>query len=755
MIDDPQLGILNPGDVLNNTYVVAELVASGGTGEVYRATNRVSGREIAVKILKAEFAKDEQFTNLMKREASVLHEVIDDCVVRYYDLLESDLHGGFLFIVMEFIHGPSLAENMRTAGPVDADVLLKVAERVLLGLMAAHEKNAFHRDLSPDNVILRDGDPAQSTLIDFGIAKDVNEGAKTVVGGGFAGKYQYAAPEQMEGNADARSDLYSLGMTLVGAYRGQSPSKGSSLMEIISAKAIKPDISDMTGQLHDLVSRLVEPDPNNRFQTAADALKFLQPGTAAPLSTPPDDEKTVVLQKGAVLSPIVKPGSSPPAPAPPSTEGTIEALQREIEEPEKSRTGVWLALLVLVVAGVGGGVWFSGILSPTPDPITPDVKIVTDPALPVADPYVLSVERTSKNDPLALRGNLPSAEAIPKITTQLEEQLDTFAVLAEVTPADGVPLDGWAEKIVQIAVIFDQIDAWKVSASGTSVTLTAKAQNPAEKVALLNATEAVLQGSGMTIIDEIAIIVASVDLAGLKAALQSLQSCGPLQLTGGSGGAVAPDDTLSVAGNLANATEISRIQAMLSEAAPGRPVTNSMTVLNNSVCQAMAQLPSGSQADNLTSAFYRNSVDDQLAPGSAYHLGDNPVIDIVLPTAIEGFLSVIFVSLDEQVFHLLPHQARDQNKLSDIGSTDGDSRIVRVAFPVAEASIEKLGFKVVEPLGANLLIAVVTPERLFDDLRPRAESTSAFVEALAGRVKDFQSNSDTHIVAYRPLITKP
>ena len=177
-------GILNSGDVLNNTYVISDLVASGGTGEVYRATNRASGREIAIKILKAEFAQDEQFTNLMKREASVLHEVIDDCVVRYYDLLESDLHDGFLFIVMEFIHGHSLADYMRDSGPVAADVLLQVTERILRGLQAAHDKNAFHRDLSPDNILLRDGDPAQATLIDFGIAKDVNEGAKTVVGDG-------------------------------------------------------------------------------------------------------------------------------------------------------------------------------------------------------------------------------------------------------------------------------------------------------------------------------------------------------------------------------------------------------------------------------------------------------------------------------------------------------------------------------------------------------------------------------------------
>ena len=334
MNDDTSEGILNPGDVLNNTYVITELVASGGTGEVYRATNRVSGREIAVKILKAEFAQDEQFINLMKREASVLHEVIDPSVVRYYDLLESDIHGGFLFIVMEFIHGQSLADEMRRSGPIAASVLLKVAKRILLGLKAAHGKNAFHRDLSPDNIILRDGDPEQATLIDFGIAKDVNEGAKTVVGDGFAGKYQYAAPEQMEGQADGRSDLYSLGMTLIGAFRGQSPSAGSSLMQIIRAKADKPDISDMAGSLHSLVSRLVEPDPDDRFSSPQEALDFMRSGMEQAAKPYFDDSKTVMIRpSGSRKRASARPEIITPAPLPPKSVPPTQSVPSQIKTP--------------------------------------------------------------------------------------------------------------------------------------------------------------------------------------------------------------------------------------------------------------------------------------------------------------------------------------------------------------------------------------------------------------------------------------
>jgi serine/threonine protein kinase len=203
---------LHAGELLNNTYVIEKLIGSGGTGEVYLAKNIVSGRKFAIKILKREFSQNEAFINLMRREADVLHNVINDAVVRYNELLKSEMHGGFVFLVMEFIEGQQLAEIMQSTGAMDANALLQIAARMGQGLAAAHAQNAFHRDISPDNIILPGGNPTKAKLIDFGIARDISENAQTVVGGGFAGKYQYASPEQLNGDVDARSDLYSLGV---------------------------------------------------------------------------------------------------------------------------------------------------------------------------------------------------------------------------------------------------------------------------------------------------------------------------------------------------------------------------------------------------------------------------------------------------------------------------------------------------------------------------------------------------------------
>jgi len=219
-------GLLKPGAVLNNTYRIEGLVGEGGTGEVYRAVNTASERTVAVKILKEQFSQDPKFIDLMRRE--LLHNVSDDAVVRYYDLLRTaDDQGGLYFLVMDYIDGPSVADLMNK-GPVSVDTLMILARRVTQGLAACHGASIFHRDISPDNIILRDGDPAQATLIDFGIAKDVRPDAKTVVGGGFAGKYEYAAPEQLDGIADGRSDIYSFGMTLIAAARGESPKLAAS-----------------------------------------------------------------------------------------------------------------------------------------------------------------------------------------------------------------------------------------------------------------------------------------------------------------------------------------------------------------------------------------------------------------------------------------------------------------------------------------------------------------------------------------------
>ncbi|MEM8700155.1 MAG: protein kinase, partial [Pseudomonadota bacterium] len=125
-------GLLSPGLVLNHTYEIVQLVGVGGTGEVYLARNQSSNREVAIKLLKREFAADPTLVELMQREANALHDIMHPAVVRYYELLRTDLEGGFTFLVMEFIRGESLEDRM-ARGPVPAEELLPIARRVVDG----------------------------------------------------------------------------------------------------------------------------------------------------------------------------------------------------------------------------------------------------------------------------------------------------------------------------------------------------------------------------------------------------------------------------------------------------------------------------------------------------------------------------------------------------------------------------------------------------------------------------------------------
>ena len=148
--------------------------------------------------------------------------------------------------------------------------LLIVAHRVAEGLVATHARNIVHRDLSPDNIILRGGDPAQAVIIDFGIAKDASAGARTIVGNDFAGKYEYAAPEQMHGRAEPRSDLYALGASLLATFRGRVPDVGGSPGEVIAAQgAAARHRRACPSRCETLIDDLTQPDPARRPPSAA------------------------------------------------------------------------------------------------------------------------------------------------------------------------------------------------------------------------------------------------------------------------------------------------------------------------------------------------------------------------------------------------------------------------------------------------------------------------------------------------------
>lgn len=435
-------GLLKPGDVLNNTYRIEELVGEGGTGEVYRAINTASQRTVAIKILKSQFSQDPKFIDLMRRE--LLHNVSDDAVVRYYDLLRTaEDQGGLYFLVMDFIDGPSMADMMRN-GPVAVDTLMTLAGRVTQGLAACHAAKIFHRDISPDNIILRGGDPAQATLIDFGIAKDVRPDAKTVVGGGFAGKYEYAAPEQLDGLADARSDIYSFGMTLLAAARGESPKLGTSFLEIVKAKHTSVDTAGVGEPLRSLVDSMVQPAPEDRPQSAIDLLRLIGGGPA----------------KGQGIEALLAPDPSSPAPQP------IPKKAKE-DAPKKGKGGLIAAVLALCVAG--GGAFFA---------LGPGKDLIGGGTLPVATPYMMVMQLSDGK--ATVTGNAPSSDGAEKLEEALESRLSVEDDAVTVTAATGAPNDAWQSTVTAMAAELGKLEEGSLVFRDDQITL--KGVAPTESV---------------------------------------------------------------------------------------------------------------------------------------------------------------------------------------------------------------------------------------------------------------------------------
>ena len=282
--------IFKPGDLLNNTYRIEAILGRGGTSEVYRAQNEVSKRLIAIKALKSEFSDNEDYLTLMTREEEI-REIRHEAVVRYSE--NHRTRDGHIYLVMDYVEGPALEKIMQDGG-MPADDLIKVIKRVAQGLQVAHSRNIVHRDLSPDNIILRGGVPEEAVIIDFGIAKDTNPGAKTIIGNEFAGKYGYAAPEQLSGNSDPRTDLYSLGALVLATFRGKKPDMGRNPMEILQKKALPLDTEGVPEPLKSLIDKMSDPIPDRRFQSAAALLASLEPGL---------EERTVIAPRARSAGP--------------------------------------------------------------------------------------------------------------------------------------------------------------------------------------------------------------------------------------------------------------------------------------------------------------------------------------------------------------------------------------------------------------------------------------------------------------------
>lgn len=256
------------GRLIGGRYRLGIRLGRGGMGTVWRATDELLGRQVAVKELHLdEVAGPESRVQRERamREARTVAQIKHPNVIVVHDVVEQD---GRPWIVMELVEGPSLADRLHSGGPVAPREAARIAVALLGALRAAHTRGVLHRDIKPANVLMESGS-GRVVLTDFGIAQV--PGSTTLTdAGGFVGSPEYTAPERMAGRgAGPEADLWSLGVLLCAALNGESPFHRDSLGGVLHAVVYDEiELPESARPLYAVVGGLLERDPERRLGVA-------------------------------------------------------------------------------------------------------------------------------------------------------------------------------------------------------------------------------------------------------------------------------------------------------------------------------------------------------------------------------------------------------------------------------------------------------------------------------------------------------
>lgn len=274
-------------------YQISGFIGAGGMGAVYRARDTRIGRDVAIKVIHAEYANDPERLRRFEQEARATGSLNHPNILSLFDV---GTEAGSPYIVSELLEGSTLRERL-AKGPLRGKKGLEFATQIAHGLAAAHQKGIIHRDLKPENLFLtRDG---RAKILDFGLAKLAEVSPSSSVSetqsylgetktGSVVGTAGYMAPEQVRGESvSERSDIFSFGAILFEMYAGKKAFSGPSAVEtlhaILTADPAGTPLGDVPRGLGAIITRCLEKDPRNRFQTASDLVFSLEAIRDAPI----------------------------------------------------------------------------------------------------------------------------------------------------------------------------------------------------------------------------------------------------------------------------------------------------------------------------------------------------------------------------------------------------------------------------------------------------------------------------------------
>ncbi len=341
--------MLDEQHIFNNRYRLDTKLGEGGMATVYCGTDTLLRRHVAIKVLRAQYASDDEFVRRFYQEAESAAKLSHPNIVNTYDV---GREGDTYFIVMELVDGPSLAEVIAGDGRLPEPVAIDYAAQICNGLAYAHRQGLLHRDIKPANILLTKDDVVK--LSDFGIARAMSQQTMAMTRPGLImGSVYYLSPEQAQGlELHETSDLYSVGVVLYQMLTGKLPYTGESPVTVAlkhvsdPVPAIDTAETGVSPALAAIVNKLLQKQPQNRFQSASEVASALREARERPsVAAFAQQDDSATQHAGAAPQPPPRPSRLP---------DRRTMVEEEETRPRSVGPFILFGIIALVIAAAAG-----------------------------------------------------------------------------------------------------------------------------------------------------------------------------------------------------------------------------------------------------------------------------------------------------------------------------------------------------------------------------------------------------------------